>query len=549
MGLFQRRSRHQIAPQEGTVVDAASSQRPQPDAFTQAIDADTQAVLEMVANKQHAKHPHSKDGEDFSSSASHQPMEAQDEAVSQLYEDDNDDGSLFKFSPPQPGQDYSGSAAPSNFNTVDSSPPLSSGKPSVSTLSPVKSSPSHSLSRSDSGKRRQPYVYPGSPIYTTGHELRGDRQGTPVIELADHVRGASFSVGSPPEYSSQDKIKLSRSLTSYSAHRNDGHEYWDIDTKRRSSTSSSGRSGGTVKTTKRKGGDGQNLRSDEFAMYDLAAYRGGDPVNIPATAYSSRGIPATANTLEGMDGRIEQDKVSLSAFGIDEEDSPYPEVRASVSNIDDPEMPCLTFRAWFLGLIFCSIGGCGNFFFNIRYPSPLITPITIQVISYPCGKFLAYILPMRIWRVPSWLTKLGFPEECSLNPGPVNIKEHTVIVIMANSALSPAYATNITLVLDKFYNVPKGIGFDFLLVLSSQIIGFSFAGLCRRFLIWPASLVWPQNLVTCTLFNTFHAEEDDGSDGSVTRFRFFTYVLGGAFFWYIFPGESLCVSINVDHLC
>ena len=36
---------------------------------------------------------------------------------------------------------------------------------------------------------------------------------------------------------------------------------------------------------------------------------------------------------------------------IEEEDSPYPEVRASVSNIDDPEMPCLTLRMWAIGLL------------------------------------------------------------------------------------------------------------------------------------------------------------------------------------------------------
>ena len=35
-----------------------------------------------------------------------------------------------------------------------------------------------------------------------------------------------------------------------------------------------------------------------------------------------------------------------------EEDSPYPEVRAAVSNIDDPTMPVMTFRAWTLGLLF-----------------------------------------------------------------------------------------------------------------------------------------------------------------------------------------------------
>jgi len=40
---------------------------------------------------------------------------------------------------------------------------------------------------------------------------------------------------------------------------------------------------------------------------------------------------------------------------IEEEDSPFPEVRASVSNIDDPDMPALTMRMWFVGLFLCMI--------------------------------------------------------------------------------------------------------------------------------------------------------------------------------------------------
>ena len=50
---------------------------------------------------------------------------------------------------------------------------------------------------------------------------------------------------------------------------------------------------------------------------------------------------------------------------------------------------------------------------------------------------------------------------------------------MANAAITPAYALNLTLVLDKYYNMPKGVGFDVALVLSSQMIGFAFAGFCR----------------------------------------------------------------------
>ena len=37
----------------------------------------------------------------------------------------------------------------------------------------------------------------------------------------------------------------------------------------------------------------------------------------------------------------------------EKEDSPFPEVRASVSNIDNPAMPAMTVRMWFVGLVLC----------------------------------------------------------------------------------------------------------------------------------------------------------------------------------------------------
>ncbi|KIL62333.1 hypothetical protein M378DRAFT_796067 [Amanita muscaria Koide BX008] len=38
---------------------------------------------------------------------------------------------------------------------------------------------------------------------------------------------------------------------------------------------------------------------------------------------------------------------------IEEEDSPYSEVRASVSNIDDPDMPAMTTRMYLVCLLLC----------------------------------------------------------------------------------------------------------------------------------------------------------------------------------------------------
>lgn len=77
-----------------------------------------------------------------------------------------------------------------------------------------------------------------------------------------------------------------------------------------------------------------------------------------------------------------------------EEDSPYPEVRASVSNIDDPEMPgesdqqkpvvrvtditALTLRAFILGILFVTVCSALNTFFMFRFPSPSITALIVE---------------------------------------------------------------------------------------------------------------------------------------------------------------------------
>lgn len=68
--------------------------------------------------------------------------------------------------------------------------------------------------------------------------------------------------------------------------------------------------------------------------------------------------------------------------------------------------------------------------------------------------------------------------------------------------------------------------------------------MCRRFLVWPASLIWPQNLVACTLLNTLHAEDEEGSTG-MTRYRFFVIATGCAAVWTFFPCECLGLGLDV----
>jgi len=58
----------------------------------------------------------------------------------------------------------------------------------------------------------------------------------------------------------------------------------------------------------------------------------------------------------GQDEKPNDVTRSLKAYYyVFNEHSPYAEVRASVSNTDDPTLPVDTFRAWFLGLSFVAV--------------------------------------------------------------------------------------------------------------------------------------------------------------------------------------------------
>ncbi|PVG01711.1 putative oligopeptide transporter [Serendipita vermifera] len=226
-------------------------------------------------------------------------------------------------------------------------------------------------------------------------------------------------------------------------------------------------------------------------------------------------------------------KYTEEAGGMEEEeeDSPYAEVRASVSNTDDPEMPALTIRMWFCGMLLCIIAISMNTFFNFRYPSPLLTPLVVLLVAYPMGRFFAIVMPIQNYYLPAFLGGGSF----SLNPGPFNVKEHILIYMMANIAAAPSYAMNTIVVSSLFYGLDFGVGWELMFLIATQMTGLGLAGMARQFLVFPASMVWPANLVMCTLMNTLHAGEDTDRRGGMTRYKFFLYVMGGTFAYTFLP--------------
>jgi len=76
---------------------------------------------------------------------------------------------------------------------------------------------------------------------------------------------------------------------------------------------------------------------------------------------------------------------------------------------------------WVLALIFTTLGSGVNMLLSLRRPSIVITAIVAQLLSFPCGKAWGRFMP-------NWKLKL-FGYTLELNPGPFNIKEHTLIVV------------------------------------------------------------------------------------------------------------------------
>ncbi|KAJ3995032.1 small oligopeptide transporter [Lentinula boryana] len=231
--------------------------------------------------------------------------------------------------------------------------------------------------------------------------------------------------------------------------------------------------------------------------------------------------------------------------GILEEDSPYAEVRSAVANFDDPDMPVSTIRAWVLGIIWTVLLAGINQVIVYRFPSILITSFVALLVIFPCGQAWARLCPS--------ISVLKRP----LNPGPFSIKEHVcsshldfsdapwlinfifqvLSAVMASVAAQSAYSTDIIAVQRVFYGEIYSFLFQWMLTVSTQLIGLSLGGMMHRFLVAPPSMIWPNTLVQCALLNTLHSQQyaGIGRHRGPSRERFFLMAFIGAVLWSFLP--------------
>ncbi|KAJ3216219.1 hypothetical protein HDU67_009793 [Dinochytrium kinnereticum] len=252
-------------------------------------------------------------------------------------------------------------------------------------------------------------------------------------------------------------------------------------------------------------------------------------------------------------------KASADGYKLEEDDTPhshhtpatrpidtmgediYDMVDAVVHRTDDPTLPVLTFRVillgGFFGLLMCTV----NVLFSFRTNSFSTNSFIGVLLAYPIGKLMERFLPKGI-----------------LNPGPFNYKEHTLIYVICSCTASPAYALyNIVGQKYQLYQENLTDVAAVFFAINTQIVGYGLAGLCRRFLVRPAAMVWPPVLSVVAMLNSLHERETTISTNTSitpkslhrTRYSHFWFVTLLCCLWQFLPGYIAPILTAVSILC
>ncbi|KAK1978523.1 OPT oligopeptide transporter [Colletotrichum cereale] len=275
--------------------------------------------------------------------------------------------------------------------------------------------------------------------------------------------------------------------------------------------------------------------------------------------------PVTTNMLEDAKSDAAEDEIEYDDYTGSEPDedpvdnSPYEVVRASVPPMDNVTLSINTPRMWTLSFLFSVLGSSTNLFFSLRYPSVAITPVIALLLVHPLGLMWDYALKHQDDPPEEFLDGIlvtGDADDRSppkrslarlrrwLAQGRWNEKEHTCVYVSSNVSFGFAFATDVIVEQSRFYHQEATIPYQILLTLSTQILGYAFAGLTRRFLVRPSGMIWPGTLMSAAMFGTLHKEENRIADGwRISRWKFFYLVWVGGFAFYFLPGLLMpCLS-------
>lgn len=197
----------------------------------------------------------------------------------------------------------------------------------------------------------------------------------------------------------------------------------------------------------------------------------------------------------------------------------------------------MTFRFWALSTLWVVVGcGISSFYYFKPYYQTL-SSYAVQLLAWGMGDVMARYLPKRQFNI--------FGYKCSLNPGPWNAKEHALIVVAYWGSCYTAYGLGPLSAMELYFDRKVNAGWGILFLLSSQMIGYGFAGIFRDILVRPPKIYYPGILPNVALFNAMHRNP------SVTKksLAFFGYVAVATFVWEWFPEYIFPLLASLPLIC
>ncbi|KAG0279203.1 hypothetical protein BGZ95_001992 [Linnemannia exigua] len=235
---------------------------------------------------------------------------------------------------------------------------------------------------------------------------------------------------------------------------------------------------------------------------------------------------------------------ALSLKYVDPENSTVEAVRLIVPLTDNTALVALTFRFWILSFFFAALASIVNQYYYFRISRGGFPLYFVNLTSYALGVGLAKVLPKDNFSIGGYTM--------SLNPGPFNIKEHALIGIAVSTASVTAYAIDIITAMDLFLQHRMGALGAIVLIITTQCLGYGMAGVLRKYLVYPAEMVWWNNLVHVVFYNAIHNTDEFKTKRMVrgwSYMKFFWIICGGTFLYEFLPQFIAPLLLFFDWVC
>lgn len=279
-----------------------------------------------------------------------------------------------------------------------------------------------------------------------------------------------------------------------------------------------------------------NIPTDDYAFVEELVGSGASSLQSSMSPEKKSAKVTIRNVDSSLEGNDSNDadwglKVKTEA-GLIAYWSPYPEVRSVSDPFDDPTISTETVRVYIVGFIWTCIGSFINQYFSQRQPSITLDTAVVQFFIYPSGIFLSKIFPS--WKFKVWKYTID------LNPGPWTHKEQMLTTLFYSvSAGVPYVSYNIHAqkVLTWYNNQWADFGYQVLLILSTNFLGFGLAGIMRKFAVYPIEAIWPSVLPTLALNKALmQPEKKEIIHGwKISKYAFLFIMAGSSFIYFWLP--------------